>query len=142
MFAIEAFKREVTVFINEEVTIETVAGESITGTLKAYDPGNLSIILEDAIIGGEEFKRLMINGSHVSKIYLKEKRVDLEKLKERLEERFPRLVDYKKELGVILVMNRIRVTEKGVDGDPGPATDRVKKIFDKFMEETGLSKHA
>ncbi|NIM45184.1 MAG: hypothetical protein GTN80_04715 [Nitrososphaeria archaeon] len=135
MFAGETFKKEIVVFLDEEVKIETLKGESITGTLKAYDPVNLSLILEDAVVKGEIFKRLMVSGSSVAKVFLKEKRVDLEKLKEMLERSFPRLVEYKKELGVILVMNRIRVTEKGVEGDPGAATDRVKQVFEKFMEE-------
>ena len=36
-------------------------------------------------------------------------------------------------------MNRIRVNETGVQGDQGPATDRVKKIFNAFLEKTERS---
>ncbi|MFQ5951534.1 MAG: Lsm family RNA-binding protein [Candidatus Geothermarchaeales archaeon] len=133
MFASQSFTREISIFMNEEVKIDTVKGEVIEGTLRAYDPDTLSLILENARTGGEEFKRLMISGGSVSKVYLKEKRVDFERLKTMMEKSFPNLVEYRKELGVILVMNRIRVTEEGVEGEPGPATDRVNKIFGEFM---------
>jgi small nuclear ribonucleoprotein (snRNP)-like protein len=132
----QSFTKEFSVFLNENITIETMGGEKISGVLIAYDPTTLSLVLDKAVVGSEGFKRLMINGSHVAKIYLREKKVDLERLKEMLEKSFPNLVEYKKELGVILVMNRIRVTEEGVEGDSGPASERVKKIYERFMEET------
>lgn len=131
--ASQQFRREFAVFLNEEVKVELTNGQVIKGVLKAYDPDTFSILLENAVIKNEIYKSIMINGSMISIIYLREKRVDLEKLAKRLEEVFPRLVEYKKALGVILVMNKIRVTEEGVEGEPGPAYDRVKKIFDEFM---------
>lgn len=133
MMASQQFRREFAVFLNEEVKVELTNGQVIKGVLKAYDPDTFSILLENAVIKNEIYKSIMINGSMISIIYLREKRVDLEKLAKRLEEVFPRLVEYKKALGVILVMNKIRVTEEGVEGEPGPAYDRVKKIFDEFM---------
>jgi small nuclear ribonucleoprotein (snRNP)-like protein len=136
MFASQNFTKELALFVNEEIKIETVNGDKIDGTLIAYDPGTLSIILEDAFIEGEEFKRIMVNGNSVVKIYLKEKRVDMEKLAGMIEKRFPKLVEYRKELGVILVMNRIRVSEEGVEGPSGPATERVQKIYENFIGKT------
>lgn len=133
MMASQQFRREFAVFLNEEVKVELTNGQVIKGVLKAYDPDTFSILLENAVIKSEIYKNIMINGSMISIIYLREKRVDLEKLAKRLEEVFPRLVEYKKALGVILVMNKIRVTEEGVEGEPGPAYDRVKKIFDEFI---------
>jgi small nuclear ribonucleoprotein (snRNP)-like protein len=120
--------------MNEEVKVELKNGDVLSGVLKAYDPDTFSILLENASIKGEMYKVIMVNGNVISMIYLKEKKVDMERLAKRLEEYFPRLVEYKRPLGVILVMNKIRVTENGVEGEPGPAYDRVKKIYDEFVK--------
>lgn len=132
--ASQQFRREFSIFLNEEVKVELKDGSVITGTLRAYDPDTFSLLIEDASVKGEFYKSIMVNGSVISIIYLKEKKIDLEALAKKLEEVFPRLVDYKKGLGVIVVMNKIRVTEEGVEGEPGPAFDRVKKIYDEFVK--------
>lgn len=134
MYISDEFAREIAEMLNETVTIETTGGGKLTGKLKAIDPKTLSVVLEDVLIEGETFKKLVISGETISCIYLKEKRIDLEKLKEVLERYFPRLVEYRKDIGVIVVMNRVRVTDKGVEGPPGPATERVRKIFEDFLK--------
>lgn len=130
----DAFTKEIAEMINEDVMVETMDGKKIVGLLKAFDPRTLSIVLENVVVEGEPYRKLIITGGRVAKIYLKEKRIDLEKLREVIEKSFPNLVEYRKDIGVILVMNRIRVTDKGVEGPPGPATERVKKIFDEFVK--------
>jgi hypothetical protein len=45
------------------------------------------------------------------------------------------MVNLYEEAGVIVVMDRIRVTEKGIAEGSGPAAERVKKVFDEFMKE-------
>ncbi|RLG60759.1 hypothetical protein DRN86_01705 [Candidatus Geothermarchaeota archaeon] len=130
----DAFAKEMAEILNELVIVEIVNGDKITGKLKAFDPKTFSIILEDVAVEGEVYKKLVISGNNIARLYLKEKKVDMEKLKEEIEKYFPKLVDYKKEIGVIMVMNRVRVTDKGVEGPPGPATEKVKKIFEEFMK--------
>jgi len=137
MMASQHFRREFGMFLDQEIIVELRSGQTIKGILRAYDPDTFSIILEDAVIKNEVYKYMMVNGSTISIIYLKEKKVDLEKLAKKLEETFPNMVEYKRPLGVIIVMNRIRVTEKGVEGE-GPAYERVKKIFEEFI--TGMEK--
>jgi hypothetical protein len=39
--------------------------------------------------------------------------------------------------GVIVVMDRIRVTEKGIVEGAGPAAERVQKVFEEFIREKG-----
>ena len=139
MYASQSFAKELNLFLNENIIIETLKGETIEGVIVAYDPETISVIIENAVFNETAFDRMMVNGSSITKIYLKEKRFDLNKLKAEIEKSFPNLVEYRKELGIILVMNRIRVNESGVEGDPGPATDRVKKIFNAFLEQTERS---
>jgi len=42
---------------------------------------------------------------------------------------------YKHE-GFILVMGRVKVTERGVVASSGPAAWRVQKVYDQFVNET------
>ena len=44
------------------------------------------------------------------------------------------MVRYIPEARVITVMERIRVTEKGVEG-AGPIAERVRTIYERFVEE-------
>lgn len=130
----DAFAKEIAEILNELVVVETVNGGKLTGKLKAFDPRTLSLILEDVLVEGESYKKLIVSGEIIAKVYLKEKRIDMEKLKGAIEKYFPKLVEYRKDIGVIVVMNRIRVTDKGVEGPPGPATDRIKKIYEEFVK--------
>src|SRR5256885_12246788 len=59
-------------------------------------------------------------------------------LGERLERVFPRMVRVMDDAGVIVVMDRIRVNEKGIIEGSGPAAERVQRVFDEFIREKGL----
>lgn len=130
----DAFVKEVAEVLNEQVVVETVNGEKLVGRLKSFDPKTLSVILEDVVVEGETYKKLIISGDSVARVYLKEKKLDMEKLKELIEKYFPNLVEYRKDIGVIVVMNRVRITDKGVEGPPGPATERVRRLFEEFVK--------
>jgi hypothetical protein len=61
---------------------------------------------------------------------------NLEGLKERLERVFPNMVQSFPEAGVLVVMNKIRVDESGVIEGTGPAAERVRNIYNRFLSET------
>ncbi len=133
MMPVSVFQKELSSLINEEVIVELKSNVRLKGILKAIDPASLSIVLGDVVLNNETYKSIIINGDMISTIYLKEKRVNLDELREQLERVFPKMVYYRKDQGVIYVMNRIKVTEKGVEGERGPVYDRVKRIYDEFM---------
>ncbi len=60
---------------------------------------------------------------------------DLQGLADRLERVFPRMVKPNETAGVIVVMDRIKVSSSGVIEGTGPAADRVQKVYDEFMQE-------
>jgi hypothetical protein len=66
-----------------------------------------------------------------------EKSFDLQALADRLERVFPNLVRVVQEAGIIVVMDKIRVSEKGLVEGSGPAAERVKKVFGEFVKERG-----
>jgi len=41
------------------------------------------------------------------------------------------------EAGIIVVMDKIRVNETGVIEGSGPAADRVRNIYQRFLSESG-----
>jgi len=122
--------------IGRQVTVITMDREIYKGTLLAISPDNLSVCLGDAIDGeGKRFYRVVLNGSTVSKIVVEKILVDLRKLAERIERVFPKMVRLNEEAGVIIVMDKIRVDEKGVVEGSGPAAERVGAIYREFVHE-------
>mgnify|MGYP005649856901 CR=1 FL=1 len=127
------FFRELASAIGATVKVITTNGRVYVGELIGYDPHSLSLCLGEAEDNEKNrFHRVFIAGNSVSEILRLEKPLNLKKLAEELERIFPRMVKYDEEARVITVMNRIRITEKGVEGE-GPLADRARKIFEEFL---------
>ncbi|MCC6013636.1 MAG: Lsm family RNA-binding protein [Candidatus Verstraetearchaeota archaeon] len=123
-------------FIDRNVKVITIRGAIYEGKLLGFDASNLSVCLGDVVVGNEKYARVIIRGDAISEILLKEKPFDLKGLSERLSKVFPNMVKYYEDAGVITVMDRIKVTAKGVEGS-GPMFERVKKIYEQYvMEQT------
>ncbi|MGQ9780837.1 MAG: Lsm family RNA-binding protein [Nitrososphaeria archaeon] len=127
------FAEELVNLVGKKVTIETMDGTKYSGQLSAISE-NLNVILSN-VIGGENVNKLIINGSFVRRIELTEKLFDLRALATKLEKVFPNNVKLIEELGTIMVMDKIKVTEKGVEGT-GLATIRVREIYEEYLRET------
>jgi hypothetical protein len=52
---------------------------------------------------------------------------------------FPGLVKIREDVGAIIVMDKIKVTQTGIEEGSGLAADRVKAIYDEFVRETKKS---
>ncbi|MGC2441046.1 MAG: Lsm family RNA-binding protein, partial [Nitrososphaeraceae archaeon] len=102
------------------------------GTLSAIDE-KLDIVLEN--VEGQGILRIIINGSFVKEIKLLEKPFDLKGLADRLSRVFPGLVKIRDDVKAIIVMDKIKVTEYGIEEGSGLAADRVKSIYEEFMRE-------
>ena len=133
------FISELTSLLDSRVSIRTADGRKITGRLIGFHPASLSVCLWDAEVEGEgtTIPKLFLNGSMIVEISSAEKPFDIRGLANRIAAVFgEEHVKVIEDKGIILVMGRIRVTREGVEGPPGPATDRVRGIFNKFVEET------
>jgi len=84
---------------------------------------------------GQPLHRVVLNGSVVAKIFAVEKPFDLKALSERLEKVFPTMVRLYEDKGFIWVMEKIKVTEKGIAEGAGPAAERVQKVYQQFISE-------
>jgi small nuclear ribonucleoprotein (snRNP)-like protein len=130
------FMEEITSLLQKTVTVSTHDGKSFTGVLSGVDSHTLNLCLTDTKDDSGRFlHKLFLNGNRVLQIFSSEKPFNLQALADRLERVFPRLVKVSESAGIIVVMDRIRVSEKGIVEGTGPASERVQKVYDEFIRE-------
>jgi hypothetical protein len=107
-----------------------------SGTLIGINPDTLSLCLAEAKNDeGKMLHRVFVNGSVVAQISSAERPFDLKSLADRLEKVFPTMVKLYEDKGFIWVMDKVKLTEKGVIEGSGPAAERVQKVYEQFMGE-------
>jgi small nuclear ribonucleoprotein (snRNP)-like protein len=131
------FLEELGLLINKPVQVVDSAGKTIDGTLLGYDTNSMSLCLGD-VKGekGTKIHRVFMYGSKIAKVSASERPFNLEGLVERLERVFPNMVRLYPDAGVVVVMDKIRVNEGGVIEGSGPAADRVRDVYQRFVNET------
>lgn len=134
--AARKFFEELNALLQKTINVTTIAGKTYVGSLVGYNPDTMSLCLADTKDeSGNLLRRLFINGSIITQIYTAEKLFDLKALAERLDKVFPTMVKLYEEASVIVVMDKIRVSEKGIIEGKGPAAERVQKVYDEFLRE-------
>jgi small nuclear ribonucleoprotein (snRNP)-like protein len=127
---------ELSLLLQKNVIVKTSSGKSYSGMLSGVDTGNMSVCLSDAKDdSGRVVPKLFLIGGSISEILSVEKPFDLRSLAERLERVFPRMVKVVDEAGIIVVMEKIRLSEKGIIEGSGPAAERVQRVYDEFMKD-------
>lgn len=130
------FFEELAALVQKSVRVEDTRGNVFEGILVGYDSNTMNLCLGDAhSSGGGKIHRMFLYGHSVQRIDIAERPFDLEGLAQRLERVFPKMVRPYPEAGVIVVMDKIRVTERGVVEGTGPAAERVQSIYELFMKE-------
>jgi small nuclear ribonucleoprotein (snRNP)-like protein len=127
------FAEESLQFLGKKVSIETSDNKNYSGVLIGLSE-KFDLILND--VDSQQIQKLMINGLFVKEIKLLEKPFDLKTLADRLSRIFPGLVKIREDIGAIIVMDKIKVTELGVEEGSGLAASRVKAIYDEFLKES------
>ena len=127
------FGEETLQFLGKKVSIETSDNKVYSGTLAGIDE-KLDIVLDNVEAHG--IMKLILNGSFVREVRLMEKPFDFKALADRFTRVFPGLVKIRDDIGAIIIMDRIKVTQSGVEEGTGPTADRVRQIYDDFMKET------
>ena len=109
------FLGEVGSLVDRAVMVITVNDKKYTGILSGIDPESLTLSLSDARDEkGTQTHKIFLNGSTVAQIFAIEKPFDLKALSERLEKVFPTMIRLYEDKGFIWVMEKIKVTDKGV----------------------------
>jgi len=130
------YQAEIAALADKTVSVVTTTGKTFTGTLIGINPDSMSLSIADAKDeSGKLINRVFLNGIIVAQILSAEKPFDLKSLASRLEKVFPTMVKLYEDQGFIWVMDKVKLTEKGVIEGSGPAADRVQKVYDAFMNE-------
>ena len=127
------FGEEALQFLGKKVSVETSDQKVYNGTLVGIDE-KLDVVLDN--VEGQGILKMIINGSFIKEIRLMEKPFDFKALAERLSRIFPGLVKIREDVGAIIIMDKIKVTQSGVEEGSGLAADRVRSIYDEFKKET------
>jgi small nuclear ribonucleoprotein (snRNP)-like protein len=135
-----AFNRELAAVVGATVEVAINTGKTYTGTLKGIDQNSLSIVLSDVVVDGEvNIPKIFIYGSSIITFSVAEREISLEGLVKELEKTFPPGgVQFYPDSGIILVMNKIRISKDGIEGS-GPLYERVAVIADDWLKEHGLA---
>ena len=137
------FTEELFGMVGRRVSVSTGDGKQYQGDLLGIDE-KMDLVL-GAVVGSagnsDGSVKVVLNGSFVKEIILLEKPFDLKALNERLGRAFPGMTKLREDIGAILVMDSIKVTEKGVvEGGDRLSATRVKQIYDEFARETTAKK--
>ncbi|HZC88828.1 MAG TPA: Lsm family RNA-binding protein [Nitrososphaera sp.] len=127
------FGEETLHFLGKKVSVETSDNKIYNGTLVGIDE-KLDIVLDN--VEGHGILKVILNGSFVKEVRLMEKPFDFKALADRLSRVFPGLVKIREDVGAIIVMDKIKVTQAGIEEGSGLVADRVRQIFDEFMRES------
>ena len=130
------FVGEIGMLLDKTVMVITTDGKKYTGTLSGIDPDTLSLSLPDAKDEkGVKTHKVFLNGSILGQLLTIEKPFDLKALSERLEKVFPTMIKLYEDQGFIWVMEKIKVTERGVVEGSGPIAERVNRVYSLFTKE-------
>ena len=130
------FFTEITALVDKNVIVSTTTEKTYSGTLIGINPDTLSLCLAEAKDQeGKSLHRVFLNGNIVAQILSVEKPFDIKALADRLEKVFPTMVRLYEDKGFIWVMDKVKVTEKGVAEGSGPAAERVQKVYEQFISE-------
>jgi len=130
------FFGEIGALVDRTVMVITVNGKKYSGTLSGIDPESMSLSLSEAKDEkGTQTHKVFLNGSIIAQIFTIEKPFDLKALSERLEKVFPTMIKLYEDKGFIWVMEKVKVTEKGVVEGSGPIAERAQRVYDLFSKE-------
>ena len=131
------FFEELGQLVGKPVVVEDSEGKTYGGTLLGFDTQSMSVALgEVTSTQGAKYHKMILTGNVIAKIMATDTPFNLNALKERLERVFPNMVQHVPEVGVLIVMSKIRLNETGVIEGTGPAASRVQDIYNRFIQET------
>lgn len=130
------FNKELADLKGKYITVVTTTGKSFNGLLKAWNPDTFDLCLSNVNEGKNSYFKVFLRGPIISEILISEQPFDLRGLALELQDRLNLLeadVKLYADARMIQVLNKVKVTEKGVEGT-GPVADRVRVVFEQFME--------
>ncbi len=129
------FNEEISNLIGSFVSVVTSNGNKYKGKLIGITE-NLNLVLDNIESKEDKLYKIVLNGDFVSEIGLLSEPFNLRALGERLEKVFPGLVKIHEDIKAIIVMDKIKVTDKGMTEGIGLAAERVRAVYEEFIKDT------
>jgi small nuclear ribonucleoprotein (snRNP)-like protein len=126
------FGEELVPLLGKQVDITMSDGTTIKGVLLAVD-SSLKVIME--VVNDNLKQKIILNSGAVKRITLLENPFDLKALSEKLNKLFPGLVKLREDIGAIIVMEKIKVTDAGVVEGYGPSAEKVRGVYQEYLNE-------
>lgn len=127
------FVAEINNLIGKEVFVGLSNGDEYRGVLHAVD-SQLNIILLNVITkSGNKFSKSILFSRYIIYINSVEKGFDLRGFAKYAEKYFPGMVKYVEESNIVLIGDKVRVSEIGIEGS-GPLAERVRQIYEEFAK--------
>ena len=130
------FNKELADLKGKYITIVTTSGKIFNGFLKAWNPDTFDICIANVKEAKNSYFKVFLRGPIISEILIMEQPFNLQGLADELQERLnllPADVKLFEDARIIQVLNKVKVSEKGINGT-GPVADRVRAVFESFME--------
>lgn len=128
---------DLSTMLDKRVIVKLSDGRSYSGTLSGFDLPSLVVSLSNATDNqNNTFFKVVINGYVISEILLKSTPIfDAKEFGQEVERKLGLKVgDVKvyEETGTVMVMEKVKVTEAGVEGS-GPMAQRVFDVFNDYV---------
>jgi len=137
-YGIRSVAGELTKLIDKKVIVRLVDGKSYSGKLISFDPTSLHIVLGDVESSdGLRLHRVIISGSRVSELLVQEQPIfNAEEFASLVISKLglrPDVVKVLSDTNSVIIYDRIKVTEAGVEGT-GSFAQRIYEIYTEYIE--------
>lgn len=128
---------ELNSLLDKEIIVKMKDGSIVKGKLYGFDAQSFNILLKNAEVGDKNFPTLLIYSNSIEMIATTETPLfNAEEFAKIVATKLNiRETDIKvfPEAGVVVVLNSIRISEKGVEGS-GPLAHKIYGIFTEYIE--------
>lgn len=129
---------ELTSLLDKRIKVILTDGRVYEGVLRGFDHPNLNVLLDNVVdSSGGKVGKVFIKGEKLSEIIALETPLfNPEEFRDTVikEMRIPEhMIKVVPEAGAVVVQNRYRVTESGVEGT-GPLAETLHEIYKRYME--------
>ncbi|MEL9940323.1 MAG: Lsm family RNA-binding protein [Ignisphaera sp.] len=124
--------------IDKKIIVRLVDGKTYMGKLISFDQSSLHIVLGNAESSdGGKYYRVIVNGSRISEIIIQEQPMfSAEEFASIIISRLglrPDVVKVLSDTNSIIIYDRIKVSETGVEGS-GSLAQKIYEIYNEYIE--------
>lgn len=124
--------------IDKKIIVRLVDGKTYIGKLISFDQSSLHIVLGNAESSdGGKYYRVIVNGSRISEIIIQEQPMfSAEEFASIIISRLglrPDVVKVLSDTNSIIIYDRIKVSETGVEGS-GSLAQKIYEIYNEYIE--------